>query len=137
MEAGHFGDMVLTLLGVLARGQTTERAMRTKPIVILSPGFQKLLRIRDGRGVVDVQEFIAQATVETFDKAVLYRLSRPDEVRLDAPAVGPSVQRPGGEFGAVIARGSGRCADGRSKASTTCCPVRETSASSITLSRLH
>ena len=129
--------MVLTLPDMLARVQTTERAMMTKSIVILSLDFQKLLRTRDGCEVVDVQAFIAPATVETFDKAVLYRLSQPDEVRLDAPAVGPSVQRPGGEFGAIIARGSGRCADGRSKASTTCCPVRETSASSITLSRLH
>ena len=65
----------------------------TKPIVILPPCFDQDSYIGDRNEVVDIQALVAQATVKTLDKCVLYRLSGPDEVELDAMPVYPFVER--------------------------------------------
>ena len=48
------------------------------------------------------QDFVPQAAVEALGVGVLDRLPRPDEVMLDAVAVGPGVEGAAGELGAVV-----------------------------------
>src|SRR5690606_18332808 len=49
-----------------------------------------------------VQQFIAHATVETLDKAVLHRFARRDVVPFDAVLLRPGQDHVRGELGAVV-----------------------------------
>jgi putative transposase len=63
--------------------------MRTMIIVITPPRFDQLLGMRDRHEAVHVEAFVAQPSVETLDKRILYGLSGPDEVQRDTPAIRP------------------------------------------------
>src|SRR5450432_3353803 len=104
MEIGRFGVLRLTLFGVLTRRQATKCTMRTTVIVVAPPRFDQVLRMGDRFEAVHVETLVSETAVETFNKRVLHRLSRPDEVQLDAPTIGPFIKRLRGEFGAVIDR---------------------------------
>ena len=79
--------MLLTARDVLARRQMTERAVGPLVIVIVAPGVQQGLGVREVDEAVHIQALIAQAAVETLDTRVLYGLLGPDEVQAERPAV--------------------------------------------------
>jgi hypothetical protein len=62
----------------LAGRERSETGMRTRTIVIESPGFDDLPRFGQTVEQVFVKAFIAQAAVEAFDESVLDRLARLD-----------------------------------------------------------
>ena len=49
-----------------------------------------------------IQQLVAQATIEAFDKAVLHRLARRDEVPVHGDGIGPSQNGVAGKFRAVV-----------------------------------
>src|SRR5262249_41939793 len=50
-----------------------------------------------------VETLVSESAVEALNEGVLDRLPRADEVELDAPAVGPGVERPASELKAIVA----------------------------------
>ena len=73
-------------------------------IVIVTPGRDQRLGVRDGFKAVHVEALVSEAAVETFDKCVLHGLAGPNEVQRNAATVGPFVERLRREFSAVIDR---------------------------------
>ena len=57
-----------------------------------------------------VEQFVAQAAVETFDEGVLLRLARGDVMPLDAGLLRPAQDRHAGQLGAVVGDTGGRLA---------------------------
>ena len=72
--------------------------MRAVVVVVMLPSLQLLLRILHCDELVGVQELIAQPPVERLDHPVVGGLSRARVLELDDTAVGPIVQRFGGEL---------------------------------------
>lgn len=70
-------------------------------VVVVSPQGQLAAGI--GQAVEDllIQAFVAQATIEGLDEAVLLRLARIDVMPFDAVFVGPFQDGLAGELGAV------------------------------------
>jgi hypothetical protein len=109
-------------------------------IVVAPPRVDEALRVRDRFEAVHVETFIAEATVDAFDKRLRYGLAGPEEVEGDPTPIGPLVEDVRRAFGAVIDRNrpwQRPSADTASRASTTLRPVSDTLASSRTRSRLH
>ena len=77
--------------------------MGPEVVVVMPPGFQFLARMSEAGEDRLVQELVAQARIEAFDKPVLVRLSRRDVVPLDIALLRPAQDRHAGQFGAVIA----------------------------------
>jgi hypothetical protein len=73
----------------VGRGLVAQRGMWPDVIVVVAPKSQFASGI--GQAVEDllIQAFVAQAAVETLDKAILLRLARIDVVPLDTVLVGP------------------------------------------------
>jgi hypothetical protein len=46
-----------------------------------TPSVEYVLRLDRGWEDVDIQAFVAQATVEAFDEGVLYRFPRPNKLK--------------------------------------------------------
>ena len=63
--------------------------MRSQGIVVVTPGLKFFPNINEAKKQVYVQAFIPETTVEALHKAVLYRMTWPDEVQLYAGLVGP------------------------------------------------
>jgi len=100
--------LLLTFSCVLDRCQVTERAVRSKPIVIDPPGFDLGAGILHRQEVRDVQTLIAQSSIERFYVPVLCLLSWVNEVELHAALVRPLLERLGSELCAVIHRDRNR-----------------------------
>lgn len=76
--------------------------MRTVAVVIPSPGFDPLRRIRQVPEPARVQTLISELPIEALHEGVLDRLAGLDEVELDATLVSPLIERTTREFRAVI-----------------------------------
>jgi hypothetical protein len=79
-----------------------ERAVRAALIVVDAPGFDLRLRIGDRRELVHVQALIAEPSVERLDEGVFHWFAWSNEIALHAALIGPVLERPRPEFGAVI-----------------------------------
>ena len=79
-------------------------------VVLDAPCFDFAFRVLDRQELIGVQAFVAQLTVECFDKSVLRRLSRPNELQRHAAAISPLIERTGSELRAVIHRDGERFA---------------------------
>jgi hypothetical protein len=75
--------------------------MWAAPVVVTSPCFDDLARLRQAREHVLVQTLVAQSAVEAFE-GILHRLARLDVVSAD-PISHPPEHRNAGEFSPVIA----------------------------------
>jgi hypothetical protein len=51
-------------------------------VVVLAPGRELLLRVRQRKEQFHVQTFISQATMKAFDESIFHRFSRPNEAEL-------------------------------------------------------
>jgi hypothetical protein len=71
-------------------------------VVASAPSLQLFGRIRKRKEPVGVQALGSEAAVEGPDEGVVCRLSRPTEVQGNAVGVGPQVQVPGDELGALV-----------------------------------
>ena len=71
-------------------------------VVIIAPVGQEAPGVGEPQEPVLIQALVPQLPVEAFDVAVLRRLARLDEVQLDAVLVGPLIQRPADELGAIV-----------------------------------
>lgn len=78
--------------------------MRPAVVVVVLPSLQLLVHFVHGGELVDVEELVAQPTVERLDQPVVCRLARARVVELDAASIRPVVQRLGGELDAVVHR---------------------------------
>ena len=84
------------------RCEIAQRAVWAHLVVIDPPAFDGFPRIVQSEKPVLVEAFFAELAVEAFDVAVLHRPSGCDEVQCNFVLVGPLIQRPGGEFGAMV-----------------------------------
>jgi hypothetical protein len=88
--------------GIGRRREVSERRVRTRGVEVCDPG-------RDlGSGVVEIEEqrlieqFVAHATVEALDEAVLHGLARRNQVPVDAVVFAPGEHGVAGVFRAVV-----------------------------------
>ena len=77
--------------------------MRSFRIVVLSPVFNNNACFAQIQEPFSIQAFIAEATVETFDVAVLPRTTQIDIQRLDLSFSEPVLDFLGDKFGPIIA----------------------------------
>src|SRR3990167_3835374 len=66
-----------------------QRAVRSDRVVVLPPGLNEAPRLFEGGEPMLVQTLVPKPTIEALDIAVLGRLARVDEVRLDPRAIPP------------------------------------------------
>ena len=78
------GHVILKAVCKLGQRQVGERAVWAMRIVVTPPGFEERLSVIERQELMDVQTFVAQASVERFDVAVVGGLPRPCEVELHA-----------------------------------------------------
>ena len=76
--------------------------MRPDVVVVVAPRRQLAPGISQAVEQFLIEEFIAQAAVERFDKRVLLRLARVDVVPLDLVLTRPPQDRLAGELGTVV-----------------------------------
>lgn len=76
--------------------------MRTVMVVVMLACLQFIPRILHRNELVDVQELVAQPTVERLDQPIVRGLSGPCVVELHTAAPRPFVERLGREFRAVV-----------------------------------
>lgn len=91
-------------------------------IVIDPPFFDAGTGVAHGQEPGGVETLLAQSAVERFDVGVVGRLPWPGEVQLNLVEVGPLVEEPPGELGAVMTlmlRGFPRSRARRSSSSMT------------------
>lgn len=71
-------------------------------VVVSAPSLQLFRRIRKREEPVGVQALGPEAAIEGLDEGVVRRLAGPGEVQGDAMGIGPQVQVPADELGALI-----------------------------------
>lgn len=76
--------------------------MRSLLVIVLSPILQLFDRIRKAQEPVRIQALGPEPAVEGLDECVVRRFSRPGEVKRDASSIGPQIEIPGDELGALI-----------------------------------
>lgn len=87
---------------VFGGSERSERGMWARFIVVASPIFQNEPHVRDRSEQRLIQQFVAQATIEGFDKTILLRLSRGNIAPADTAPVGPVQDRVRCQFGAIV-----------------------------------
>src|SRR6185437_3038649 len=77
---------------------------RVRPVVIVvsAPVGHDSLGVSEPQEPVLIQTLVPKPPVETFDEAILRWLARLDEIQPDTVLVGPLIQRPADELGAVV-----------------------------------
>src|SRR6266850_2536793 len=86
----------------LQRRTIVQGAVRALLIVVHAPPFDQHPGLVQHGEPVFVETFIPHLPVETLHVGVLHRLAGLDELLLHAALVGPAIQRPTGEFRAVV-----------------------------------
>jgi hypothetical protein len=71
-------------------------------VVLDAPRLDPFLRLGEGHEVMQVQALVAQLAVEALDKAILYRVTRPDKGQRHTVACRPLIQRLTHELGLVV-----------------------------------
>jgi len=71
-------------------------------IVVHPPLFDLITGVLERPEQLNVQPFVSESPVKALDKSILHRLTRADEVELNAVLVRPSVHDPTAELTAVI-----------------------------------
>ena len=87
--------------GSIGGRQPAYTAMRPHIVVVVAPSPQHRPRMAHGREQRLVQAFVAQATIEALDVAVLLRLARRDVMPLDLLVLCPAQDRQAGQLGSV------------------------------------
>ena len=80
----------------------SERAVWPALIVVDAPGFDRRLRIRNRRELVDVQALVAEPPVERFNEWVIRWFSGAGKFKFYTMGIGSTIQRNTNEFGTVI-----------------------------------
>ena len=76
--------------------------MRANPIVVTTPALDDDLRLAHGVEDLAIEQLVAQARVEAFDKAVLPRAARRDVSGLSPDGGDPFLHRLGKELWPVV-----------------------------------
>ena len=90
--------------------------MRSHLVVIAPPGGNHGSCVFEVAEVVIIEALIAKLAIETLDVGVLRRFASSDQLEIDAAAIGPTIQRPAGEFRPLVGtnrpRSAAKLADG-------------------------
>jgi len=92
-----------TLAGDLGGGIPAQFRVRPNVVVIVPPGIEHEVRVRQRREQRLVAALVAQAAIEALHEAVLHRLPRCDVVPLDPAFLRPTQDGRRGQLGPVIA----------------------------------
>src|SRR6476620_1252832 len=90
------------MLSPFHRRSILQGAVRTNPIVVISPNVQEGLRFGHTAKDMAVQAFVAQPAVEAFDEGILYRTTRSNEIESHAVGIRPRVHRLAYELRSVV-----------------------------------
>ena len=92
----------------LSRGAIPERAVGSRPIVVLSPRLNDPSGIGEAEEPVLVQALVSESPVEALDHRVLDGLAWLDEVEVYLLGVGPLIERAAGQLRPVVEHQFGR-----------------------------
>ena len=76
--------------------------MRSKCIVVLTPSFDDVTRVRQRIELVFVEALVAESAVKRFNISVLSWLSGIDKVKPDFAIASPASHRDARELGAIV-----------------------------------
>src|SRR5438309_9048303 len=87
----------------VVRGETAKARMRPVMVVVDPPSLNDLASSVQAAEQVLVEAFVAEATIEALDEAILHRLARSDVVPFNGVILLPLQDRSGGQLRAVVA----------------------------------
>src|SRR5947209_12854772 len=87
----------------LVRGETAKARMRPVMVVVDPPSLNDLASSVQAAEQVLVEAFVAEATIEALDEAILHRLARSNVVPFNGVILLPLQDRSGGQLRAIVA----------------------------------